>query len=359
MHDPHLRPARDGVPLRRVRSHDARSTRLGADSTHPSEAGSRPASVPEVRSEEEVNMADGPINTTDEARRVFAAQELARRSERGREMVAKFQRDRAEQLRLDVERRMRVEADRRTAEERTAERKRQSQERIAALEAVRSEKSKQRAAAKKRRLELDRKLRAEAAAKRETERLRKRSIEEARMREAERLATERTERAARNTPEAIERRRIEAIQRRRDAQEEKRENDRAEDHREMLLALYDHPATARLLRLVNAGRWDPEVNLPAWLDAAEMIPEDLRQFALSVRREFDPLHSIGRKIAALGGDTLHTIGRLYGLSRERIRQIKEDGLRHLRIVPEVRAMRDSLETEPDAPSFRMRERGAA
>lgn len=347
MHDPHLRPARDGVPLRRVRSHDARPTRLGTDSTDPSEAGSCPASVPEVRSEEEVNMADGPINTTDEARRVFAAQELARRSERGREMVAKFQRDRAEQLRLDVERRMRVEADRRTAKERTAERKRQSQERIAALEAVRSEKSKQRAAAKKRRLELDRQLRAEAAAKRETERLRKRSIEEARMREAERLATERTERAARNTPEAIERRRIEAIQRRRDAQEEKRENDRAEDHREMLLALYDHPATARLLRLVNAGRWDPEVNLPAWLDAAEMIPEDLRQFALSVRPEFDPLHSIGRKIAALGGDTLHTIGRLYGLSRERIRQIEEQGIANIRKLREASELRAHLESTPD------------
>jgi len=65
-----------------------------------------------------------------------------------------------------------------------------------------------------------------------------------------------------------------------------------------------------------------------------------------------------RELAA-EGLSQSTIADFLGVSRERIRQIKEDGLRHLRIVPEVRAMRDSLETEPDAPSFRMRERGAA
>lgn len=359
MHDPHLRPARDGVPLRRVRSHDARSTRLGTDSTDPSEAGSRPAPVPEVRSEEEVNMADGPINTTDEARRVFAAQELARRAERGREMVAKFQCDRAEALRLDVERQVRIEAEREAIAARRLRAAQEADARAARVDADRAKRSAKRAAAWAAKAERERADQAAATAKRAEKQRKKRLAEEARMREAERLATERAERAARNTPEAIERRRIEAIQRRRDAEEEKRENNRAEDHREMLLALYDHPATARLLRLVNVGRWDPEVNLPAWLDAAEMIPEDLRQFALSVRPEFDPLHSVGRKIASLGGDTLQTISRLYGLSRERIRQIEESGTRRLAALAEVRAMRDSLETEPDAPSFRMRERGAA
>lgn len=312
-----------------------------------------------MRSEEEVNMADGPINTTDEARRVFAAQELARRAERGREMVAKFQHDRAERIRLDVERQVRLEAEREAIAVRRLRAAQEADARAARVDADRAKRSAKRAAAWAAKAERERADQAAATAKRAEKQRKKRLAEEARMREVERVAAERAERAARNTPEARAARKAEAVARGLDADLERRALVRDEANREILLALYDHPATARLLRLVNVGRWDPEVNLPAWLDAAEMIPEDLRQFALSVRPEFDPLHSVGRKIAAIGGDTLHTIGRLYGLSRERIRQIEEDGLRHLRIVPEVRGLRANLESEPDAPSFRMRERGAA
>lgn len=137
--------------------------------------------------------------------------------------------------------------------------------------------------------------------------------------------------------------REEARQRKREAQNERKAELRAESDREMLLALYDHPATARFLRLVNAGRWEPEVHLPVWLDAAEEIPEDLRSFAIHVRAEFDPFYRVAVKIANLGGDTLDTIARLYGLTRERIRQIEEDGVRHLRRLREVRDMRECLE----------------
>lgn len=105
---------------------------------------------------------------------------------------------------------------------------------------------------------------------------------------------------------------------------------RDEANRELLEELYDHPATARLLRLVNAGRWAPEENLGVWLAAADDIPADLRKFAFGVAIEWDPLWSVARVIASIGADSLEEIARLYGISRQAVQFAQEDGLRKLR-----------------------------
>lgn len=347
MHDQDLdrgdrRPSDRPLPLQHLRSGDAERPGLGASEADPAASGAGEASVPVVREE-------APrIVTVEQARAELRRQNRAR-ARAGRDTTKTLREIEAEKVRVEREAAA-IEVRRAKAEAKAASKK-----------ASRAEQSK---AAKARRKAADRERRHELARLQEQIDRRRAEVaraeaEKAAAREAK-LAEEKRQREERRAAWAFARSpegRALVAQRKRDRENDHNATIRAENDRETLLALYDHPATARFLRLVNATRWEPEVHLPAWLDAAEEIPDDLRSFALHVRAEFDPLHRVAMKIAAMGGDILGVIGRLYGLTRERIRQIEVDGLRHLRAMAEVKRLHVFTEIEPTT-TYKIAERAA-
>jgi hypothetical protein len=189
----------------------------------------------------------------------------------------------------------------------------------------------------------------------------KRDARERRIAKAERLARYRaalalkrlsdeeraaTEAAERERDRVIRFEKIEARRTARDLElEAAREARRAEEDRILIEALYDHPGTLALLQLYNATRWNPEAHVADWFDVLDSIPVDLRQYAFAIQTDYDPLYPVARAIATMGGETLEQLGRVYGVSKERVRQLEAGAIRSLEKLAEVRAMRECMEED--------------
>lgn len=132
------------------------------------------------------------------------------------------------------------------------------------------------------------------------------------------------------------------------------EQRQAERDLDMLRDLYDHPAVLGLLQAVNASIRACSDDYEPWLAAAELIPRDLRLFAFGVPYELDPLYDVAVRLAwhmrHCGEDPhLSSIVAVYGISRERGRQVLATALRRLRAMPEVRRMHEDM--QDDVPEY--------
>ncbi len=188
-----------------------------------------------------------------------------------------------------------------------------------------------------------REARRHAALARRQETLAARAAE----REAERVADAESKRA-----ELEERRRIAAAAR--EIEEALRREDRARE-------LLDHPEVVRLRAMLRTPLYAYDASEETQctvVECIDAIPERLRRVAFSLPRHRDPLSPVVDAIIDVAGwqeSTLHLIGWIYGVSRERIRQIQSRAESSLRRNPEFKRMRCYLEKDPCAQSTICRE----
>lgn len=124
-------------------------------------------------------------------------------------------------------------------------------------------------------------------------------------------------------------------------------NQRRIDRRfaERLEALYEHPATARVARLLATHRFRHVEHVDELINAARGIPDELRRFASNLAMDIDPLWPIAQAIAKSGGATSQVCADLYGMTKQRIDQIEKIALGKLILLPEAQEMRLHLERD--------------